>query len=277
MNSPTPIGALLRDWRQRRKLSQLELALEAEVSTRHLSFIETGRSRPSRGLLLQLCELLELPLRERNRWLLAAGFAPQFEEASLDSQALQAARAAVQRVLELHQPYPAVAVDRHWNLLQANPAAQALLAALLPGPPTKPMNVLRLSLHPQGLAPMIVNLAEWRQHLLARLRRQIALSGDAMLAELLEELQSYPTLPHEQPEQPHESPHPEVLMLFRLHSPVGELALFSTITVFGTPAEVTLSELAIEAFYPADADTAARLRALDSCTRGSSDSVGAEA
>lgn len=262
MNLSTPIGALLRDWRQRRKLSQLELALEAEVSTRHLSFIETGRSKPSRGLLLQLCELLELPLRERNRWLLAAGFAPQFEEAALDSQALQAARAAVQRVLELHQPYPALAVDRHWNLVQANPAASALLGALLPGAAPTPLNVLRISLHPQGLAPMILNLAEWRQHLLARLRRQIALGGDHELAGLLEELQSYPTLPHEQPALPHESTHPDVLMLFRLRSPLGELALFSTITVFGTPAEVTLSELAIEAFYPADAATAERLRAL---------------
>jgi transcriptional regulator with XRE-family HTH domain len=262
MNPSPPIGTLLRDWRQRRKLSQLELALEAEVSTRHLSFIETGRSKPSRGLLLQLCDLLDLPLRERNRWLLAAGFAPQFEDAPLDSQALAAARAAVQRVLELHQPYPALAVDRHWNLVQANPAAQALLAALLPGPPANPFNVLRISLHPQGLAPMIVNLAEWRQHLLARLRRQIAFGGDTALAELLEELQSYPSLPHEQPTQAHESTHPDVLMLFRLRSPLGELALFSTITVFGTPAEVTLSELAIEAFYPADKDTAERLRTL---------------
>jgi len=262
MNVSTPIGVLLRDWRQRRKLSQLELALEAEVSTRHLSFIETGRAKPSRGLLLQLCELLELPLRERNRWLLAAGFAPQFEQAPQDSRALQAARAAVQRVLELPQPYPALAVDRHWNLVQANPAAQALLGELLPGPTPNPLNVLRISLHPQGLAPMIANLAEWRQHLLARLRRQVALTADGVLVELLEELQSYPPLPHEQPAHPHESTHADVLMLFRLHTPAGELALFSTITVFGTPAEVTLSELAIEAFYPADADTAERLRQL---------------
>ncbi|WP_395789380.1 helix-turn-helix domain-containing protein [Aquimonas sp.] len=266
METTAPFGQLLREWRQRRRLSQLELALEAEVSTRHLSFIETGRARPSRGLLLHLGELLELPLRERNRWLLAAGFAPQFAETPLQSTPLQQAQEAVQRVLELHDPYPAVAVDRHWNLLMANTAAQRLLTGVAPELLQPQANVLRVSLHPQGLGPRIINLAEWRQHLLARLRRQVTMSGDAVLRSLLAELAAYPPLPHECAKLPHESPHPDVLMLFRLHSPLGELALFSTITVFGTPTDITLSELALEAFYPADAQTAERLRQLAQAT-----------
>jgi transcriptional regulator with XRE-family HTH domain len=262
METTAPFGQLLREWRQRRRLSQLELALEADVSTRHLSFIETGRARPSRGLLLHLGELLELPLRERNRWLLAAGFAPQFAETPLQSAPLQQAQEAVQRVLEVHDPYPAVAVDRHWNLLMANTSAQRLLIGVAPELLQPQANVLRVSLHPRGLGPRIINLAEWRQHLLARLRRQVAMSGDGVLMSLLAELAAYPPLPHECAQRPHESPHPDVLMLFRLHSPLGELALFSTITVFGTPTDITLSELALEAFYPADAQTAERLRQL---------------
>jgi transcriptional regulator with XRE-family HTH domain len=252
----------LRGWRQRRRLSQLELALAAEVSTRHLSFLETGRSRPSRSLLLHLCELLELPFRERNRCLLTAGFAPEFAETPLQAEALQPALDAVQRVLELHQPFPAVAVDRHWNLLLSNSAARRLLFGVDPKLMQPVANVLRLSLHPEGLAPAIINLAEWRQHLLARLRRQVEDSGDEVLAALLEELAGYPALAHECPAAAHESALPDVLMLFRLRSPMGELALFSTITVFGTPADITLSELALEGFYPADAETAERLRQL---------------
>ena len=257
------IGSLLREWRQRRRLSQLELALQAEVSTRHLSFVETGRARPSRELVLHLAELLQLPLRERNRWLLSAGFAPAYAETALDDPALEAAREAVRRVIELHSPYPAVAVDRHWNLQMANGCAQALLGGVAPELLQAPANVLRLSLHPQGLAPQIINLRQWRQHLLARLRRQVQDSGDPALAALLEELAAFPSLPHEQaPHGTPESPAPDVLMLFRLHSPVGELALFSTLTVFGTPVDITLSELALECFYPADAETDRRLRAL---------------
>ena len=272
MDSPRPtaapatsiaIGGLLRDWRQRRRLSQLELALEAEISTRHLSFIETGRARPSRELVLHLAALLELPLRERNRWLLSAGFAPAYAEATFDSPALAAAREAVQRVIDLHSPFPAVAVDRHWNLQLANASAQALLGAVAPELLQPQANVLRLSLHPRGLAPQIVNLKQWRGHLLARLRRQVHESGDAVLASLLAELSAYPSLPHEaERHDTPESPTPDVLMLFRLRSSLGELALFSTITVFGTPADVTLSELALECFYPADAATAERLQRL---------------
>jgi transcriptional regulator with XRE-family HTH domain len=263
MNAIPAPGELLRDWRRRRRLSQLELAGEAEISTRHLSFVETGRSRPSRELILHLGSLLELPLRERNRLLLAAGFAPQFAENALSSAALQRAHEAVQRVLEAHQPYPALAVDRHWNLLLSNRPAQRLLQGIAPHLLTPCPNVLRISLHPQGLAPAIINLGEWRHHLLHRLRRLATGSGDPQMAELLEELSGYPPLADEQAGATHESPMPDVVVLFRLRSPLGELALFSTITLFGTPTDITLSELALEAFYPADAATAERLRALD--------------
>ncbi len=256
------LGALLRDWRQRRRLSQLDLAGDARISTRHLSFIETGRSRPSRGLILHLGELLDLPLRERNRLLLAAGFAPHFAENALVSAPLQPAIDALQQLLRVHDPNPAVVVDRHWNLVLANRMAERLLANVAPELLPPNCNVLRLTLHPQGLAPAIVNLGEWRAHLLSRLRRQIAMSGDTKLSELLRELSGYAPLPDEDQPGGYASPAPDVLVLFRLRSPVGELRLFSTMTVFGTPVDITLSELALESFYPADASTADNLRKL---------------
>jgi transcriptional regulator with XRE-family HTH domain len=255
------IGELLRDWRQRRRLSQLELALEAEISTRHLSFVETGRARPSRALLMQLAEVLQVPLRERNALLVSAGFAPVFSECPLDDPRLAAARAAVQLVLDGHEPFPALALDRHWNLLQANAAAQRLLQGLPAELLRPPVNVLRLSLHPDGLGPRIVNLGEWRAHLLARLRRQVAASGDPQLHGLLQELAVYPPLAGESHGEP-STPYADVVVLLRLRLPQGELALFSTITVFGTPVDITLAELALEAFYPADPASAALLRAL---------------
>lgn len=255
-----PVGQLLRDWRMRRRRSQLDLALDAQVSTRHLSFVETGRARPSRELLLSLGRLLELPLRECNQLLLAAGFAPRYAERALDAPPLREALSAVERVLQAHHPYPAVAVDRHWNLLRANAAANWMLAQVDPALLEHP-NVLRISLHPRGMAPAIVNLAEWRHHILERLRGQVARSHDAGLAALLAELSCLPPLPGETREAD-ESPLPDVVMFFRLRTPVGEVRLFSTITVFGTPVEVTLSELALEAFYPADAESAERLRRL---------------
>lgn len=259
--SPPVLGKLLRDWRQRRRLSQLDLAGDAQISTRHLSFIETGRSRPSRGLILHLGELLDLPLRERNRLLLAAGFAPHFAEHALSSTPLQPALEAVQRLLLAHDPYPAVAVDRHWNLRLANRTAGRLLQGVAPALLHGVVNVLRLTLHPQGLAGMIINLGEWRQHLLSRLRRLVALGGDDELAALLQELAALATLPGEDQPGGYDSPAPDVLLLLRLRSPVGELRLFSTITVFGTPTDITLAELALESFYPADSDTGERLRA----------------
>jgi len=212
-------------------------------------------------MLLHLAELLQVPLRERNAWLVAAGFAPLFGERRFDDPQLAAARAAVQLVLQGHEPFPAIAVDRHWNLLLANAAAQRLLADIPAELLAPPLNVMRLSLHPQGLAPRIVNLGEWRGHLLARLRSQVAASGDPALLELLRELSALPPLPGERRESA-STPCADVVVLFRLALPQGELALFSTITVFGTPIDVTLSELALEAFFPADAASAALLREL---------------
>src|SRR5688572_29032460 len=183
-----PIGDLLWEWRERRRLSQLALALDAEVSTRHLSFLETGRARPSREMLLRLTERLEVPLRERNTMLLAAGFAPSYPERDLDDPALELARAAVDRVLTGHEPFPALAVDRSWTLLAANRVVPALLTSVTPELLEPPINVLRLSLHPDGLAAQIVNLPEWRAHLLARLSRQVQRTADPGLLDLLEEL-----------------------------------------------------------------------------------------
>lgn len=259
------IGTLLRDWRQLRRFSQLDLALEAEISQKHLSFIESGRSRPSREMVLQLAEHLGVPLRERNALLLAAGYAPVYPQRPLDDPGLGAARAAIDLVLKGHEPYPALAVDRHWTLLAANATVTALLglvaeAALL----RPPINVLRLSLHPGGLAPHIVNLDEWRAHLLARLRQQIRATADPVLAELLGELLACPA-----PSAPARKGDPSeaeagIVVPMQLRLGGGVLSLISTTTVFGTPVDVTLSELALETFFPADAATAEALRMLAS-------------
>jgi len=255
-----PVGDLLREWRQRRRLSQLAFAGEAEISTRHLSFLETGRAQPSRDMLLHLAEQLEVPLRERNVLLAAAGFAPMFAERRLDDPALTAARQAIDLVLTGHEPYPAIVVDRLWTLVAANKAAARLLDGIAPAQLQPPVNVLRLSLHPQGLAPRIANLAEWRNHLLARLRRQIDATGDAALAALHAELAAYPVPASPRPAH---TDYGGVLIPLRLTTPAGVLSFFSTITVFGTPVDITLSELALESLYPADAATAAALRAAD--------------
>ena len=245
-----PVGALLREWRQRRRLSQLDLASEAEISTRHLSFLETGRALPSRDMVLHLSEQLEVPLRERNVLLVAAGYAPVFQERSLADPELQAARAAMELVLQAHAPNPAIAIDRHWTLVAANRSVAPLLACVDPELLKPPVNVLRLSLHPKGLAPRVVNLAEWRAHLLERLRRQVDVSADAVLVELLKELRAYPA-----PSPPHRTNGTGVVVPFRLRHGDRVLSFLSTTTVFGTPVEITLSELALESFFPADADT----------------------
>lgn len=263
MTSPRPVGEMLRDWRQRRRFSQMDLALKADISTRHLSFLETGRSQPSRDMLLHLAERLEVPLRDQNSLLVAAGYAPVFGERKLDSPDLAVARAAVDIVLTGHDPFPALAVDRHWTLVSANAALLPLLggvteASLLEGT----VNVLRLSLHPGGLAPRILNLPEWRTHLLARLRHQITVSADPVLVDLMEELAAYPVPKSRVSQVVKENEHGGVFVPIRLASDLGELAMFSTTTVFGTPVDVTLSELAIEAFFPADAQTGAILRKL---------------
>jgi transcriptional regulator with XRE-family HTH domain len=255
------VGDLLRDWRQRRRLSQLDLASEAEISTRHLSFLETGRAQPSRDMVLHLAERLDVPLRERNVMLVAAGFAPVFAERALNDPALLAARQAVDLVLAGHEPYPALAVDRHWTLIAANAAVNRLIGSVDPMLLQPPVNVLRLSLHPQGMAPRIDNLAQWRAHLLERLRRQVELSADAVLSALMEELRGYP-IPFRTRPNPRDQDYAGVLVPLRLKTEPGMLSFFSTTTVFGTPLDITLSELALESFYPADANTADMLRRL---------------
>jgi transcriptional regulator with XRE-family HTH domain len=251
-------GPLLRHWRERRRLSQLELSNQAEVSTRHLSFVETGRSAPSRDMLLHLADHLDMPLRERNALLLAAGFAPVFPESDFSAPQLAAVRRAVQQVLLAHEPFPAAVVDRYWNLLEGNRSVVLFTAGAAPHLLEPPVNVLRLSLAPGGIAPHIVNLGEWRAHLLGRLRRQVDFSGDAVLAALLEELRGYPC---DQPEPEIEMPGPgDVVVPLRIRSGARELAFFSTVSTFGTPLDVTVAELVIESFFPADAATAAALR-----------------
>ena len=254
-----PVGNLLRKWRERRRLSQLDLACEAEISTRHLSFLETGRSLPSREMVLRLAEQLDVPLRERNALLVAAGYAPTYPERPLDDPALKAARKAVDLVLAGHEPYPALAIDRHWTLIASNNAAPPLMAGADPSLLRPPVNALRLSLHPAGLAPRIANLAEWRSHLLARLRRQIEVTADPVLEELLNELCGYPA-PGEGAGDNEE--YAGVVVPFRLVTEQGILSFISTTTIFGTPVDVTLSELALESFFPADAATAKALRSL---------------
>jgi transcriptional regulator with XRE-family HTH domain len=252
------VGVQLRDWRQRRRRSQLDLALDAEISPRHLSFLETGRSRPSRDMVLRLAEKLDVPLREQNELLVAAGFAPVFPERPLDDPTLEAARRAIDLVLKGHEPYPALAVDRHWTLVAANAAVAPFLEGTDRSLHEPPVNVLRLSLHPGGLAPRIVNIVEWRSHLFERLRRQIDLTADGRLIELLEELRAYPA-PAESESRQAAVDYASVVVPFRLRTEAGELAFFSTTTVFGTPIDITLSELAIEAFFPADAATASAM------------------
>lgn len=251
-------GEELRTWRQRRHLSQLELATEVEVSTRHLSFMETGRSQASRAMVLRLADRLEVPLRERNDLLIAAGFAPMYASRPYADPSLSAVRVAVDSILQGHEPYPAILVDRHWTLVSANKAAQGFLTCADESLLQSPLNVLRLSLHPNGIAPRIVNLPEWRTHVLARLARDVEITADAQLSELLTELREYPG---------GEAKHlangdgASVVVPLKIRTPEGAvLSFFSATTVFGTAVEVTLSELVLEAFYPADEFTAAALR-----------------
>ena len=255
------VGGLLRDWRKRRRLSQMDLALEAGISTRHLSFVETGRSRPSPDMVVALAEQLEVPLRERNELLLAAGYAPCYGARSLDDPTLSEVRDAVSRVLAAHEPYPAIAVDRHWNLVASNEALGPMLEGVAPELLVPPVNTIRLALHPDGMAPRIINLGEYRADLIHRLEREARLTGDTRLIELRDEMLGYPG-----PEAPPAGPGSAVTVQLRLAPPGGrdqyggELAFFSTITTFGTAVDVTVSELSVEAFFPANPETAARLR-----------------
>ena len=253
------VGDHLREWRQRRRMSQLDLACEAEISARHLSFVETGRSTPSREMILHQAEQLEIPVRERNILLVAAGYAPVFSERSLDDPQLGAARAAIDQILEGHKPYPAFAIDRRWNIVASNGALMSMYEGVAAELMQPPINAMRLSLHPKGLAPRIANLAEWRAHLLARLRHQIDLTADPELVELIRELQTYPA-PRVLPGRAGTSRSPGVIVPFQLRIGEAVLSFFSTTMVFGTPIDITLSELAVESFFPADAETAALVR-----------------
>lgn len=254
---PMAIGDHLREWRQRRRLSQLDLAGDAEISTRHLSFVETGRSAPSRDMVLRLAERLDVPLRERNVLLVAAGFAPAFPQRTLDDPALASARQAIDLVLKAHEPHPALAVDRHWNLVSANNMIMPLLAGIPAELLTPPINVLRLSFHPQGLAARTVNLGEWCAHLLERLHRQCESTADPELIKLYQELKTYPV-----PARAAPIAADSVVVPFRMKLGDDVLSFMSTTMTFGTPLDITLAEIAIETFFPADAATTQKLRAL---------------
>lgn len=255
------MGALLREWRQRRRLSQLDLALAADTSARHLSYVETGRSRPSREMVLRLSTALDVPLRERNTLLLAADYAPAYQESDLNDKNLASVRAALETMLAAHEPYPAVVVDRLWTVVTGNKAMQILMTGvpehlLLPQP-----NVYRLVLHPEGLSARLSNHARIRELFLERLARQVSSTGDPRLRALYDEVRQYPQPPDE-PDSAVAQPSSTGPFLFplRIRTPEGELAMFSTMATFGAPADVTLSELAIELFYPLDEFTAAVLR-----------------
>ena len=261
VSSQPSIGPLRRGWRERRRLSQLELALDAGISTRHLSFVETGRSRPGREMLLRVLEQLEVPFRERNRLLLASGHAPAFPERSLDDPELLPVRAAVDQILTRHEPYPAVVVDRAWNLVAANSAMRALTEEVVIDPVLlePPVNIMRVGLHPRGLAPLIVNLGHWHAHFCQRLEQQLAVTGDPDLAALLEEIVGYP-IPGDEPDPAPDPEAREMLGPVRFRAPGGgELSFFGMFATFDTPFEVTTSELAMELLFPADQATAEAL------------------
>ena len=252
------VGELLRGWRERRRLSQLELSSRVQVSTRHLSYIETGRSRPSPEMIMRLTEYLGLPLRERNAVLLAGGYAPAFAQRSLDAPDLARVADALRLVLDRHLPYPAVVLNRWWEMVDANAAVDSLLDGVSQDLLQPPVNVLRLTLHPQGLAPRIANLGQWRAHLLLQLRRRIELTGDDQLRSLHSELRSYPG-----PEQvPAPSTH-DVVLPMKLQARDNVLSMFTVAASFGTAADVTVEELVVEAFYPAGDTTAAALQAMN--------------
>ncbi len=251
------VGDHLREWRQRRRLSQLDLALEADVSARHLSFVETGRATPSREMLLRLAERLDVPLRERNVLLVSAGYAPVFPQRALE-QPDSFARATVERVLAAHEPSPALAIDRHWNLLFANRMVAPLLEGVAPSLLTPPVNVLRLAFHPEGLASRTVNPGEWCGHLRERLQRQVEATADPVLVALQQELKTYPIPARRAPLAAEDA----IAVPFRLRLGAEVFSFISTTMLFGTPLDISLSELAIETFFPADAATAARLKSL---------------
>ncbi len=260
--SHVEVGQLLREWRERRRVTQLDLGLGAGISARHLSFVETGRSKPGREMLLKVAERLEIPFRDRNQLLLAAGHAPAFPERSLEDPALAPVRAALERILAAHDPYPAVVFNRAWDLVSVNAAMSALAGGVEIDPALlePPVNLLRVGLHPRGLAPLIVNPDSWRAHFLKRLARQIAMSGDDSLRPLMDEVAAYPAS-GEGDAGAADDTSSEILGPLRLRTPDGgEWSLFGMFAGFDTPFEVTTSELAIELLFPADQATAEALR-----------------
>ncbi|GAA4693152.1 Transcriptional regulator, contains XRE-family HTH domain [Promicromonospora umidemergens] len=254
------VGELLRQWRQRRRLSQLDLAIAADVSARHVSLVETGKSRPSADMVLRLAGQLDVPLRDRNRLLLAAGFAPRYTERPLDGDALAAAREAVGRVLRAHEPYPALVFDRRWNILMTNRAVEPFFAGVAPDLLRPPVNLVRLGLDPRGLASYVVNLADVRAMFRSRIRRQLAAVPDAELTTLYEELLA--PGPEDKTDESIE-PASDVVIPMVIRVDGRELRLFSTITTFGTPMDITLAEVAVESYYPADAESAAYFTRAD--------------
>jgi transcriptional regulator with XRE-family HTH domain len=264
-----PVGALLREWRQRRRYSQLALALEAGISARHLSFLETGRAAPSREMLDRLAEQLQVPARHRNALFLAAGYAPRYRERAIDDAALAGVRRAAELMLASLEPCPALLIDRHWTLLAANRALGLLLEGVDAELLRPPVNALRVSLHPRGVAPRILNLAEWRGHVLHRLRRDAEAGADPVLAALHDELRAYPAAGLHRPPQPDAAP--AVAIPLRLATEHGTLSFLSTTTVFGTALDPAAAELAIESFLPADEETADALRRIAAQTRVADD------
>ena len=257
LDTRSGVGDLLRSWRGRRRLSQFDLSLQTGVSTRHLSYVETGRSRPSKALLLHLAEHLDVTLRGRNDLLVAAGYAPVYGETDLTAPEMGEVRHALELVLAHHDPFPAIVVDRTWELVMANEGASVLLEDLQPGLLEGPLNVLRISLHPEGLASRIEDFAGFSGHILSRLRRQVALTGDPDLQALLDELLTYPDVSEVEPW----TEHPGVVLPITVRSRRGPLSFFTTLATFGTAADVTLSELAVEQFFPADEQTRKALQA----------------
>jgi transcriptional regulator with XRE-family HTH domain len=258
------IGQLLRDWRERRRLTQLEVALDAGISARHLSFVETGRSKPGREMLLRVLEQLDVPFREQNRLLLAAGHAPAFPERALEEPELEPVRDALDVILRSHEPYPGIAVDRVWNLVAANAPIRALADVLDVDPALlePPINVMRLGLHPDGLGPLMLNLGDWHAHWIARLERQLVTTGDAELAALIDEVAAYP-VPKPERDPLSGLAGEEMLGPVRVRAPDGsKLAFFGMFATFDTPFEVTTSELALELLFPADRLTADLLENL---------------
>lgn len=248
-----PFGVLLRRWRERRRLTQADLAFSANSSTRHLSFLETGKSQPSRAIINRLCELLDVPLRDRNTLLMAAGFAPAYQETSIDG--LQAAKLAMDRVLHAHKPYPAFAVDRHWNVVLSNAALPQLYEDCAEALLKPPINAMRLILHPAGMGPRVLNFSAWRAYSLSLLRQQIEARADPLLQSLVAELAAYP-VPQGSAEGGEMATSERLATPLRLATRFGVMSFFNTITVFGTANDITLAELALEMLFPADDRTA---------------------